>query len=246
MSLQLKLQNFEGPLDLLLHLIERDELDIYDIPIAEITEQYLGYLADIDSVDLDRAAEFLVMAATLCEIKAKMLLPREQQPAPAAGETLEDPLDPRAELVARLLEYSRFKQASQALADLAARRGLQFPPQGEPVEPPGGKPLGDADLDRLIAAFAALLKRRGPLPAREIEPETVSVQSRMAELEELLAESPAGRLRFSALFPPDAPGALIVVTFLALLELIRWRKIRVWQAEALGEIELQARLEGEA
>lgn len=246
MNLQLRLQNFEGPLDLLLHLIERDELDIYDIPIAQITDQYLEYLADIDSVDLDRAAEFLVMAATLCEIKAKMLLPREERAPAADGETTVEPADPRAELVARLLEYSRFKQASQALAQLAAQRGLQFPGPGALIETPPGKPLGDVDLDRLLAAFTALLKRRGPLPEREIVPESVSVQARIAELEQRLAESPSGRLRFSALFPPGAPRLLIVVTFLALLELIRARKVRVWQAEVLGEIELEARQGGDA
>lgn len=238
-NLHLRLDNFEGPLDLLLHLIEQDELDIYDIPIGRVTEQYLEYLADLDAVDIDRAGEFLVMAATLCQIKARMLLPRpvvEDETSLVPGL---EPGDPREELVLRLLEYSRFRQAAGLLDDLAAMRSEAVArwqegivPELPPVEQ---SPGGTATVQDLIAAWNAMLERRRPPPVREITREPVTVAECMDRIRMAIAEQPSG-MTFQQLFPPEATRQELVATFLALLELLRLHEAQVWQEGPLGDI----------
>lgn len=240
-NLHLRLENFEGPLDLLLHLIEKDEIDIYDIPIGRVTEQYLQYLADIDSVDIDRAGEFLVMAATLCQIKARMLLPRPVVETEESAVPGMEPGDPREELVLRLLEYSRFRQAAGLLDSLAADRSAAFSrwqegsaPELPPLE---SSPGGTATLQDLLDAWQALLERRRSPPVREIAREPVTVAECMETIRQALAEQPTG-LKFPDLFPPDATRHELVATFLALLELLRLHEVSVYQEGPLGDIYL--------
>lgn len=240
-NLHLRLDNFEGPLDLLLHLIEQDEIDIYDIPIGRVTEQYLRYLDDIDLVDIDRAGEFLVMAATLCQIKARMLLPRPVVETETPLVPGVEPGDPREELVLRLLEYSRFRQAAGLLADMAAAQSASFPrwqegavPELPPVEP---SPGGSATMADLLQAWQALLERRRPPPVRRIAREPVTVAECMDRIRRAVDENPAG-LTFQQLFADDADRHELVATFLALLELLRLHEISAWQEGPLGDIYL--------
>lgn len=227
---------FEGPLDLLLHLITRQQLDIADIPIARVAEQYLTYLDAMAELDLEVASEFLVMAATLMELKARMLLPAPQ--APADGE--EEALDPRAELVARLMEYRRYKEAAQELArrqEAWNRRVLRAGPGWEG----GAAPPEDAGLDGLtlldlLDAFRAVLERAGPAAVRQVRRPEISLRQRMAELLRRLRRHKKG-LPFSALFRGRRPSRTeVVVTFLALLECIRLGYVLVQQALPFAEI----------
>lgn len=240
-NLHLRLDNFEGPLDLLLHLIEQDELDIYDIPIGRVTEQYLRYLDDIDLVDIDRAGEFLVMAATLCQIKARMLLPRPVVETETPLVPGIEPGDPREELVLRLLEYSRFRQAAGLLEALAATQSGAFPrwqegtgPELPPVET---SPGGSATMADLLHAWQALLERRRPPPVRKIAREPVTVAECMDRIRRRMTDSPSG-ITFQQLFDEGADRQELVATFLAVLELLRLHEISAWQDGPLGDIYL--------
>jgi len=232
---KVKLEVFEGPLDLLLYLIKRDEIDIYDIPIEHITKQYLEYLEAFKVLDLDIAGEFVVMAANLIYIKSRSLLPVSQQP-PEEGEEE----DPRFELVRQLLEYKKFKEAA---AYLAEREAIQSGVYGRVPEVPefeNERPLAEVSIFDLIAAFQKVLKkvaaRREDL--REIFEENFTVSDKIEFLLKLTSERPTG-LKFTDLFATTSSRSEIVVTFLALLELIRLKQIRVLQAEPFGEIELE-------
>jgi segregation and condensation protein A len=235
MTFQVKLQMFEGPLDLLLHLIREHQLDILDIPIATITDEYLRTLAMMQELDLDVAGEFLVMAATLIHIKSRMLLPPDE----IAGEEAEEP-DPRAELVDRLLEYKRFKEAAQTLGVLEGEQSLLHP-RGTPalpltVEGPLQIPLLD-----LLRALRDVLRRTPADDALEIRPEELNVGQRLVLLVDRLAkESP---LPFVRLFDGAARRVEIIVTFLALLELLRRGMATARQPEPLGPIMVYAVLE---
>ena len=237
MSYQIKLDMFEGPLDLLLHLIREHQLDILDIPIATITEEYLRYLAMMQELDLEVAGEFLVMAATLIHIKSRMLLPPDEA---AAGEEGEPEEDPRAELVDRLLEYQRFKEAAQTLGHLEAEQLLTYRRGMPAVELEVEGPLSISLLE-LLRAFREVL-RRADIPAPlEITPEELNVGQRIvALLDRLSQESP---LEFGQLFAGSRRRAEIIVTFLALLELLRRRLASARQSVAMGPIMVYRTLE---
>lgn len=238
---KVSLDAFEGPLDLLLHLIRKEEVDIHDIPIERITAQYLAFLDRFGPPDIAQAGEFAVMAATLMLIKSRTLLPRE-----ARGEEAEedDAPDPRLDLVRQLIAYKRCKDAAALLAVREALRGETFPWGGAPQVPEAeGARLGDIGLDKLLEAFRAVLARAGETVSfGHLKMQRWSVPEKM---QGLLGRVAAERhVRFGALFPQDAPKGEIIVTFVALLELLRLRHVTVTQATLFGELWVDAVPEG--
>ena len=230
---KVKLEVFEGPLDLLLYLIKRDEIDIYDIPIEHITKQYLGYLDAFKVLNLDVAGEFVVMAATLIYIKSRSLLPVHQQP-PEEGAEEEDP---RWELVRQLLEYKKFKDAAAHLGEREALQDSIFSRVPETPEFQGERPIAEVSIFDLINAFQKILKRVNKTEdLREIFEENFTVSDKIDFVLKMTVTGIA--LRFSELFATAASRTEIVVTFLALLELIRLKQIRISQSEPFAEIEL--------
>lgn len=237
-----RLPVFEGPLDLLLHLIRTHKLDIGDIPIAEVTDQYLRYLALMESLDLDVAGEFLVMAATLMEIKSRMLLPR---PDPPPDE--DDGRDPRAELVERLLEYERFQQVAEQLRELAAESHRSFG-RSAVEQWEGAVPLVELRPGDLLEALRRLTQEaeedeesKQP-PSLRVRRHAVNLRQRMAEILRR-AMTQEGPLAFSSLVTRTGQRVArqeILVTFLAVLELARQAHITAWQLEICGEIYIQA------
>ncbi len=231
-----RLQQFEGPLDLLLHLIRKHQLDIYDIPMALVTRQYLDYLEVMQDLDLDVAGEFLVMAATLIHIKSRTLLPR---PDP----TQEDPEeDPREALVRRLLEHQKFKAAAELLHDREIQRSAQWGrPDGRVAEVVGEAPEPEVEVDlfSLMAAFRQVLERARQRPEVILPAEYISIESRIAWLLARLSETEA--CGFEELFADVQTRGGIVVTFLALLEMIRLKMVRVYQQDNFGPIRVYKR-----
>ncbi len=229
MTYQVKLEMFEGPLDLLLHLIREHQLNILDIPIATITEEYLRYLALMQQLDLDVAGEFLLMAATLIHIKSKMLLPPDEA---VEGEGIEEE-DPRAELVDRLLEYKKFKEAAQTLSVLETEQAFLHLRGAPAVELEVEGPLS-VSLFELLRAFREVLGRADVPAPLEITLEELNVGQRIVSLlDRLAAESP---IEFTGLFAGSSRRAEIIVTFLALLELLRRRLATARQAEPMAPI----------
>jgi segregation and condensation protein A len=229
-TVTVRLARFEGPLDLLLHLIKRDEIDIYDIPIAHITQQYLAYLDLMRSLDLEVAGEFLVMAATLMRIKARLLLP-VQTPEEEESE------DPREELVQRLLEYRQFKEAAVALQSREEERRRLFERGRVPGEDEAGPPpLAPATLFDLLDALNRVLAR---MPARDVyavEGEIFSIEEQMETIRRRLAVE--GQVLFSRLLGTCRARLEAIVTFMALLELIRLGEVEVVQSRLFGDITL--------
>ena len=244
-TISYKLENFEGPLDLLLHLIEKNKVNIYDIPIVEITAQYLDYVRHMEREDLNVVSEFLVMAATLLDIKAKMLLPKEVD---EEGEEI----DPRAELVQRLLEYKRYRLMADELADRAdgAQKHLYkpstLPPEMAKYEPP-------VDLDRLLDGltlaklqriFEQVMKRKEDKidPIRSnfgtIKREPVSLEQKIGQL--LTFAKGRRHFSFRQLLEGQGDKLEVVVTFLAVLELMKIGKIQLKQEETFGDMEIEA------
>ncbi len=225
---QVKLPVFEGPLDLLLHLIKKNKIDIYDIPIAEITRQYLQYLEMMKELNLEIAGEFLVMAATLIQIKTRMLLPVDEDIPEEERE------DPRWQLVERLLEYQAIKLASQEL--LERQRQWEGVLWRGPVEIDREEPqvlnLFELNAYDLYEAFRRVLER-APTEVKEITKETLTVRARMTEIMEYLRDKEM--VKFEELFEPISRRFLII-TFVALLELVRLRLVRVFQKEQFGPI----------
>ena len=216
---------FEGPLDLLLYLIRKDKIDIYDIPIAPIARQYMAYLDLMQQLNLDVAGEFMVMAATLIHIKSKMLVPVD--PTEAAGD--ENQEDPRDALVQRLLEFQRYKEAAGVLHQKGQVRAATWtrPDSVLPAFDDAGEEMLEAGLFDLISAFKELLDRRKALLSHEVEHEGKTVEQRM---DELLAMLRAGEsLDFLELFATLETKADMILTFLALLELIRMKLVKVYQ-----------------
>ncbi len=231
-----RLENFEGPLDLLLHLIRKHELDIYDIPIALITQQYLEYLDLMEEMNLDLAGEFLVMAATLIHIKSRMLLPR---PDPTQEEPEEDPRDA---LVRRLVEHQRFKAAAELLHEKEIQRSAQWArPDGRVAEVVGEPPEPEIEVDlfSLMAAFRQVLERARRRPHVVLPPEQISIEDRIAQLEVRLTDHQA--CGFEELFADVDTRAGMIVTFLALLEMIRLKRVRVFQQAQGGPIRVYRR-----
>ena len=235
-DVSLKLTAFEGPLDLLMHLIESNKIDIYDIPIVEITEQYIGYLRNLQEFDMELASEFLVMAATLLQIKSRMLLPKEAREDEDEGE------DPRQQLVEMLVEYRRIKKAAQNLrylkeeADRYASREPMFANLVERYVP--SYPVRD-----LLLALANVLRETGGRPLAYIEPQAFSVQEKMAEILQRLQGSAQGFL-LSELFASGKAGEK-VAAFLGVLELLKMGLITISQHQAFAPIYIFSK-QGEA
>lgn len=231
------LEVFEGPLDLLLYLIRREEVDIYDIPIEKITTQYLAYLDVMRMLDLNIAGDFLVMAATLMMIKSRMLLPVEARAAD--DEPDENWVDPRLDLVRQLIEYKKFKDAAAKLLEKETLRGEAFvfggdKPTFDKSEADAGLVLADIGLFELLTAFQEVLERIPVNPFDQIEPIRWSVPDKM----ELIISCTKGgqRLYFSKLFTAESHRIEVIVTFLALLELLRLRQICLHQNTAFHDI----------
>ena len=234
-----KLASFEGPLDLLLHLIRKHEVNIYDIPIALITEQYLSYLGLMQEMDLDVAGEFLVMAATLIHIKSRTLLPRPD-PSQEDGEQEEDP---REALIRRLLEHQKYKAAAELLHDRETLRGAQFGRPDASVAGAAGdayEPELEVDLFSLMAAFRGVLERASRRPPMVLPPDQISIEDRIQQLMGRLSETEA--CGFEDLFMDgDGSRSFMIVTFLGLLEMIRLKLIRVFQTGSFGAIRVYKR-----
>jgi segregation and condensation protein A len=231
-----RLEHFEGPLDLLLHLIKKHEVNIYDIPIALVTKQYLVYLDLMQELNLDIAGDFLVMAATLIHIKSRMLLPR---PDP----TQEDPLeDPREALVRRLIEHQRFKAAAELLHEKEIQRSAQWVrPDGRLSDVVGDLPEPEVEVDlfSLVTAFQQVLDRAKQRPRVVLPPEQIPIEARIEQL--LVRLSTTDACGFEDLFADVQTRAGMVVTFLALLEMIRLKLVRVFQQGNFGAIRVYKR-----
>ena len=237
-AVSVRLDNFEGPLDLLLYLIRKNEVSIYDIPIALITAQYLDAIQLMQELDLDVAGEFLVMAATLIHIKSRMLLPRPETAAGAEGEAE----DPRDALIRRLLEHEKFKAAAGLLHEREQVRAAQWQRPDERVADIVGdeyEPELEVDLFSLLAAFRAVVDRAN-LRTRVVLPsEQIPIEVRIAQLLERLSETQA--CGFEDLFADVEDRSGFVVTFLALLEMIRLKLVRVFQSVSFGAIRVYKR-----
>jgi segregation and condensation protein A len=226
MDYEVRLERFEGPLDLLLHLIKKQEIDIYDIPIAKITKQYLDYIGMLEFLNLELAGEFLVMAATLMRIKARMLLPAKE-------EEDEETEDPRQQLVQQLLEYQRFKEAAGRLDTMKYQRSLLYPRPDQEIEAEGTEVEYDYNLFDLIASFQKVLER-AKVRFVDVKAEETSIEEKMELLKQRLAEQEM--IEFDALFSEDTKPVDLIATFLALLELLRLRLARVKQPKPFGRI----------
>lgn len=230
-ALQVFLEAFEGPLDLLLYLIRRQNIDILDIPIAEITKQYVQYIEVMKELQLELAGEYLLMAAMLAEIKSRMLLPR-----PPVDEEEEE--DPRAELVRRLQEYERFKKAAEDIGDLPRLERDIFLASADAPKPEIETKLPDVTLKELLVAFHDVLKRAEMFSNLQMQREPLSVRQRMSEI---LTRIKAGAFTdFSALFDPEEGRMGVAVTFIAILELLKESVIEVVQSEIYAPLHIRA------
>ena len=234
MGYEVKLEIFEGPLDLLLHLIKKNEINIYDIPITLITEQYLSHIEMMKSLNLDVAGEYLVLAATLIHIKSKMLLPSPEENL--EGE--EDEADPRSELVMQLLEYEVFKEAATQLGQrpLLERDVFKRGSSAEEKNVDEGKDEIDVDLNvfDLVEAFYRIISTLDKTELMEIDMEKMSLTEKINEIMDRLAEKK--KMTFPELLGGQLNKRMILYTFLAILELMRLRMIRVYQTGSFGVI----------
>lgn len=245
MALSVKLEAFEGPLDLLLHLIEKNKVDIYDIPIVEITDQYMEYIHAMENADMNVMSEFLVMAATLLDIKCRMLLPIEEDDEG-------DEIDPRAELVQKLLEYKMYKYMSYELKDLqmdAAKnmyKSTTMPKELEEYKPPidMGELLGDADLEKLQNLFRMVMKRKEDRidPIRSsfgrIEKDEIDVDAKTGYIEEYINNHK--KFSFLDLLEKQNSKLEMIVTFLVILEMMKLQKIKISQDKIFGDILIES------
>jgi segregation and condensation protein A len=235
MDYQVDLDTFRGPLDLLLFLVKRNEVDICDIPIARIAEQFLEYLGVLQWIDVERAGDFLVTAATLMEIKSRMLLPRTEE----SGEVLDDP---RQELVRQLLEYKKFKEAATLLDAQAEQHSYRLPrlTVEEPAEAdPAQQPLRQVELWDLVSAFGRLMRETLALQPQQIIVDQTPIHVYMEMIVHRLIQE--RRIAFSSLFMPPYERGRIVGIFLACLELMKGQQITAEQEEVFGEIWLSAK-----
>jgi segregation and condensation protein A len=229
---KVELDVFEGPLDLLLYLIKQDELDIYDIPIVRITNQYMQYMEVMKMLDLNIAGEFIVMAATLMMIKSRMLLPVEERPE------LEDEEDPRWDLVRQLVEYKKFKDAASHLGELELRQENMFSRSGEGIQlgPEPDIALEDVSIFDLITAFNEALRKAPREELREIFAEKFTVAEKIDHIMGLMRDR--GKASLSRLLAGMTHRYEMVCTFLAILELIRLKQVRARQSDHFGDIDL--------
>ncbi len=233
MSTKVQLEIFEGPLDLLLHLIKKNEVSITDIPIATITEQYLATMELMQSLNLDMAGEFLVMAATLIHIKSRMLLPAgDEEPDEDEG------VDPRAELIKRLLEYQRYKDAAAALEQREVLTRDVFIRASAPVEEAGPREFREVSVFDLLGALKRVIDRLPKDTVHEVTLEKITVREKMALLLDTLRNT--SRVLFESLFAGVKTRIEIIVTFLAMLELVKVRAIRIFQEQPGDEIVIEA------
>jgi len=234
MSYKIKLEMFEGPLDLLLYLVKKDHLNIYDIPIAKVTQQYLEYLNLMQLLDLNIAGEFLVMAATLMQIKSKMLLPAEEQTG-----VEEEEVDPRAELVKRLLEYEKFKEVAESLRQRESNQRQVFKRPNVEIDnalASDKEVYFEASIFDLINAFSAALKDVPKELFYEVIKDEFTIEEKIHEILHLLLVGPS--LRLSELFSKAKNKMEIIVIFLAILELTRMKEIIARQSALFQEIEI--------
>lgn len=235
-ALEVFLEAFEGPLDLLLYLIRKQNIDILDIPVAEITRQYMGYVELMKTVRLELAAEYLVMAAMLAEIKSRMLLPR-------SAEVEDDEGDPRAELIRRLQEYERFKAAAEGL-DTLPRVGREIVVPGlEAPQAKARKLLPEVALQEVLLAMAEVLRRNDLFESHQISREALSTRERMSQVLERLRGG--AFVPFAGLFSAEEGKLGVVVTFMAVLELVKESLIELVQNEPFAAIHVRARAEND-
>ena len=231
-ALAVFLEAFEGPLDLLLYLIRRQNMDILNIDVSEITKQYMDYIGAVEAMRFELAAEYLVMAATLAEIKSRMLLPRQE------SEDEED-IDPRAELIRRLQQYERFKQAAEDIDDLPRLERDNFVASAALPRMPSSQPHPDVELREILFALQGVLKRADLFTSHHVERERLSTRERMSAILSVLRDDQF--VTFESLFTPEEGRLGVVVSFLATLELVKEQLIEVVQAEVLGPIHVRAR-----
>ena len=233
-ALEVFLEAFEGPLDLLLYLIRRQNMDILDIDVSEITRQYMDYIALVESMRFELAAEYLVMAATLAEIKSRMLLPRQ-------AEEDDEEVDPRAELIRRLQQYERFKQAAEDLDSLPRQDRDTFQASAALPELPQSQAHPEVELREVLLALSEVLRRADMFTSHQVSRERLSTRERMTHI---LAQLSAERfVAFESLFRVEEGRLGVVVTFIALLELVKEQLVDLVQAEAMGPIHLRAKVE---
>ena len=233
MDYKVRLEKFEGPLDLLLYLIKKQEIDIYDIPISKITEQFLEYLKMLEFLNLELAGEFLVMAATLMRVKARLLLPVQ---VGEEEEEEEEEVDPRQQLVQQLLEYQKYKAAATELDAMRYQRQLLFVRPEQEAEEPEQEAEYSYSLFDLITAFKGVLEQ-AKSRYMDIRAEESSIEERMEYLRRRLEESEV--IAFEDLFEADVGLAALIATFLAMLELLRLRIAKVKQSKPFGQIWIQ-------
>ena len=238
-ALEVFLEAFEGPLDLLLYLIKRQNLDILDIKVAEITRQYMDYIGLMTGMQFELAAEYLVMAAVLAEIKSRMLLPRQND-----AEDEED--DPRAELIRRLQEYERFKQAAMDLDELKRMHRDYWVASADVPLVEKDRPLPEVDLREMLLALSKVLKRAANFSSHRVASETLSTRERMSAILDQIHRAAGQFVAFSELFDVTEGRSGVVVTFLAVMELIKESLLEIVQAEAFAPIHVKARLPGDA
>lgn len=231
-ALAVFLEAFEGPLDLLLYLIRRQNMDILDIDVSEITRQYMNYIGAVEAMRFELAAEYLVMAATLAEIKSRMLLPRQESED-------EDEVDPRAELIRRLQQYERFKKAAEDVDNLPRMDRDTYAASAELPSLPGTRAAPDVDMRELLLALQGVLQRADLFTSHHVEREKLSTRERMSAI---LAALPDDRfIKFESLFTLEEGRLGVVVTFLAMLELVKEQLVEVVQADVLEPIHVRAR-----
>ncbi|WP_192812413.1 segregation and condensation protein A [Pseudomonas psychrophila] len=228
------LDAFEGPLDLLLYLIRKQNIDILDIPVAEITRQYMGYVELMKTVRLELAAEYLVMAAMLAEIKSRMLLPR-------SAEIEEEEGDPRAELIRRLQQYERFKAAAEGIDGLSRVGRDVIVPKLDAPEARARKLVPDVALEELLMSMAEVLRRTDMFESHQVSREALSTRERMSDVLERLKGG--GFVPFVELFTAEEGRLGVVVTFMAILELVKESLVELVQNEPFAAIHVRARAE---
>ncbi|HNR69372.1 MAG TPA: segregation/condensation protein A [bacterium] len=235
MPYKVKLDTFEGPLDLLLFLIKKEEVDIYDIPIAKITRQFLEYLEIIQLLDLEVASDFILMAATLMRIKAQMLLPKPEVEAQE-----EEEIDPRQELVQRLLEYKRFKDVAEQMCDYEESSRQIYQRGTFRIEDDGSLPIEEGveqvSLFALIGAFQKVLRQQKKVSFHRVQELPISLEERLAFIESKFQER--SEIEFSELFDAGDSRMVLIVTFIAILELIKRKFIRAAQEINFADIKL--------
>ncbi|MCF6465109.1 segregation and condensation protein A [Clostridium sp. Cult2] len=239
MEYKIVLETFEGPMDLLLHLIDKAQIDIYDIPINEITEQYIDYITKMEELDLDITSDFLVMAATLLEIKSKLLLPQSKNEN--NGEQLQmEEIDPRLELVKKLVEYKKYKLVSNDFRNMEETQNkVYYKPQEDfSYYISEEKNLEHMDLKELVKAFNSLIEKRKQMnisiKINEIQKEEYTLDECITKIKETISENK--KIKFSTLLGENPSKKEIVITFLSLLELIRTKYISIYQEDNFADI----------